>query len=541
VERDGRQRSTAVKGESLSLERDLVAGFGSALGAPADDALGTYIRQGSGLPGGGARLLAWDANSIHAFVFDTQNATGIRGASDMLRGIDEDLHQGRHLGLAPGQVLFAGGGSGVAVVASRDVEECKRRLHRLFAQETRIATCTAADVDLGEGEEGFDSRVRALGRELARQRLLIGPDAEPSVPFFLARCQVCGRRAAALEKRRGEEGGTRLECQPCHDRIQRGKGKIRRENEPTGFEDIADAQGKGFYAVVYLDGNGIGRTITGLKSPLDYASFSEAIDRVLRGSFETLTKRYELGELAEEREGKGRYQLPICGGDDVVAILPGEVAVPFTRDLLTLLEDAADGEPALGASRIGASAGIAIGKVSFPVRHLLAEAEALLTTAKRRVYDDPLVRSALSFAVVTDGSPRSESVEPERWKRAPEELLLSGRPYSLRELATFSRRFRRVKKAGKVGRTQLYALHSHAILGPRQFRNHVLYQIGRREEWQDLVVDLAEAGDRKALLGDPSRCAEQFAPDYSGRRVFDVADMVDLLRHWREPEEVAAP
>jgi hypothetical protein len=161
--------------------------------------------------------------------------------------------------------------------------------------------------------------------------------------------------------------------------------------------------------------------------------------------------------------------------------------------------------------------------------------------AKRRVYDETAARSTLSFAVVTDGSPRSESVEPERWKRAPAELLLSGRPYTLSEFRDFSKRFQVVRKAEKIGHTQLYSLHSHAVLGPRQFRNHVLYQIGRREGWQDLVAELAGVPDRKALLSDPDRCEKQFAPEYGGVRVFDVADMIDLLRHWREPEEAAAP
>jgi hypothetical protein len=183
---------------------------------------------------------------------------------------------------------------------------------------------------------------------------------------------------------------------------------------------------------------------------------------------------------------------------------------------------------------------VAIGHVNFPIRHLLAEAEALLVSAKRRAYADPEARSALSFAVVTDGSPRSESMEPERWLRKKGELLLSGRPYTLGELERLSRRFRTVRKAKGVGRTQLYALSAHAARGPRQFRNHVLYQIGRSEDWQDLVADLAQAQgaqSKQALLRNPDLCAAQLAPIYSGREVFDIADMIDLLRHWREAEE----
>lgn len=517
------------------MERDLLEGFSKALGVPADGALDGYVREGAGGPPGCGRLLAWDANSIHGFVFDTTNATGIRGASEALRSIDKDLRDGSGLGLARGQILFSGGGSGLAVVAEDQVEPVRERLHEIFALETRIATCTVADVELRNGDEGFNRRVRALNRALARDRVLSGPDTEPSVPFFADRCQVCGRRAAAVVKpRRGNPEGRR-ECQPCHDQIERGKQNVRYQGEPSDFSRIADGkrEGEGFYAVLYLDGNGIGRTIGKLASPLEYATFSRILSNLLWDTFHETARRYRLVE--DERSGSalGAYQLPICGGDDVIAILPGDAAVPFARDLTARLEKAADAEPAFRDQRIGASAGVAIGRVDFPIRHLLAEAEGLLKTAKRRVYDDSSVRSALTFSVVTDGSPRIESVEPERWARTGEEMLLSGRPYSMEEIQEFSRRFRIIDQAKKVGRTQLYALQDHALRGRRQFRNHVLYQIGRREEWADLTVALSGGG--KAVLREPDQCERQFVPEYGGRHVFDVADMIDLLDHWREP------
>lgn len=523
------------------MERDLLQGFSKALGVPADGALERYVREGAGGPPGRGRLLAWDANSIHGFVFDTTNATGIRGASDALRTLDEGLRDGKGLGLTKGQVLFSGGGSGLAVVAEGQLETVRERLHEIFALETRIATCTVADVDLKNGDEGFNQRVRAVNRALARDRVLTGPDTEPSVPFFADRCDVCGRRAAAVVKpRRGNPDGRR-ECQPCHDRIEQGKENLRYQGEPSDFSRIADGkrEGEGFYAVLYLDGNGIGRTIGKLVSPLEYATFSRVLSNLLWDTFHETARRYRLVEDQRSGSALGAYQLPICGGDDVIAILPGNAAVPFARDLIARLEKAADAEPAFRGQRIGAAAGVAIGRVDFPIRHLLAEAEGLLKTAKRRVYDDPKVRSALTFSVVTDGSPRIESVEPERWARAGEEMLLSGRPYSMEEIQEFSRRFRIIDQAKKVGRTQLYTLQSHAPRGRRQFRNHVLYQIGRREEWAELTVALGR--EDKAVLRQPDLCERQFAPEYGGRRVFDVADMIELLDHWREPEEEGRP
>jgi hypothetical protein len=522
----------------MSLEEKLLRGFTKAMGVSADDSLRAYLRGSQIRPPANARLLAWDANSIHSFVFDTTNASGIRGASHVLSDLDAALNAGEHLAPNKGQVLFAGGGNGVAVVAEDAVDACTRSLHQLFAERTTTLTCTVASVDLIAGDQPFNDRMRALSGSLARERVLTGPDAEPALPFFAARCRVCGRRAAAVSQPRA--GGERLECQPCNDRIQHAKNLIRGGKESEGFETIADRDGQGFIAVMYLDGNGIGKTVTTLKSPLEYAVFSETIDRVLKSSFKEVAKTYDLLEDVVDQKSRGHYQRPICGGDDVVAILPGNLAVPFTRDLLKRLEEQFEQTPELRGRNLGASAGVAIGKATFPIRYLFTEAESLLGTAKRRFYDakpEAGTRSALSFAVVTDGSPPSESTEPARWKHE-EGPLLSGRPYTLKEFETFSQRFETVRNA-KIGRTQLYALQNQALLGLGQFRNHVLYQIGRHEEWRTLTQALGQGSAEN--LREPNWCEEQFWPKYGGRHVFDVNDMIELLRHWPEPEKEAVP
>ncbi len=544
------------------LSQDLARGFAVALGRDPDGDLGhiePYVRDGRGiLPATGASLLSWDANSIHSFVFDTTNATGIRGASDVLKRIDEQLVTGKALKLHRHQILYAGGGSGLAVVADEAVGSITERLHAFFARKTRLATCSVASAPLVSGDDGFRERVQAADRALARNRLLTGPDAEPMVPFFAERCEVCGRRAAADRPPRGVQQTPRFECDPCRHRIDMGKRNVRFQKEPTDYEAIADDVKGGFFAVLYFDGNGIGRTIQSLKSPLDYAAFSRAIAKVVRESFLDLATDYG---LVEEGGGQGKarpkgtaYQLPICGGDDLVAILPGNVAVPFARDLLTVFEKASEEESSifsrLGIKDLGASAGIAIGHGKFPIRHLLAESEELLKSAKRRVYHDK-VRSALDFAVVTDGSPRTESVEPERWSAEPSDFIQSGRPYALTEFepktkdsasarASFTNRLRVVRGTERqVGRTQLFKLRAVAQSGQAQLRNHVLYQVGRRKEWRELIGGLAgKNGDEaSSVVRDKERVIDQIAPEYGALRVFDLADMIDLYDHWREPIE----
>ena len=491
-----------------------------------------------GIPRDSARLLAWDANSVHGFVFDTTNAAAVRGASHLLKDLDDQLRDGRGLKLKANQILFAGGGSGLAIVEKDRISEVARKLHDLYARKTRVATCTYAAVNAtGDFKEHYND----VQGELARERTRSGPDASPAVPFFVQRCEVCGHRAAAIQQDR--KSGTRPECLVCHHCIQAGKSNRWAEKETSDFETIADP--KGFLAVVYIDGNGIGSRISRLPTPQAYRTFSKALTEIFTDSFDEIVKQFGLKKDDEidpddKRQGKA-YQRPICGGDDLVAILPGHVAMPLARRLLERIETAADGHEGLrheafkDLDPIGAAAGVAIGKVNFPIRHLLEEAEELLGSAKQRVYRDK-VRSALDFAEIGDGTPRRESAKPERL-RGSKSLYQSGRPYSLPELQEFSRRFRIIRDAA-FGRSQLYSLRTYAQSGRAQLRNHVLYQAGRREEWRELIRKLAN--DEGAEL-EKKTCTDQIVPTYSGDAVFDVADMIELLDHWHEPGEGPQP
>jgi hypothetical protein len=511
------------------LKHKLVQGFARALGDDPERPsvqIEEYVRKGSGPLPGRARLLSWDANSIHGFVFDTTNATGIRGASVMLKSLGDKLLEGEAIGIDARQVLFAGGGLGMAVVGEKEYEAVIDGLHRLFAVDTLIATCSTTAVGLEAGIKSFSHQVQAADQEMRQQRAVTGAHAEPAVPFIALRCQVCGKRAASSRKlRRGNR--ERAECEPCFRRIEVGKKDRKGKEEAPDFDEIADRDG--FFAVVYIDGNAIGKRIRKLSSPLDLARFSRTLMEVMNEAFNQEIERYGLQPQPGQEP---RYQLPICAGDDLVAILPGEVAVPMTRDLMRRLENELDARP--GFAGFGTAAGIAIGKATFPVRHLLDEAEALLDRAKQRVYQDQ-VRSAITFAVVTDGSPRAESAEVECWHRGKQTVFFSGLPYSLEEMEVFFARMGGFTRAC-IGRSQLYQVRRHARHGPEQLRNHILFQIGRHEDWQRLIIELAD-GDEQ-VLGDADRCLAQVLQSYGDRRVLDIGDMIELQGHWREPEQL---
>ena len=78
---------------------------------------------------------------------------------------------------------------------------------------------------------------------------------------------------------------------------------------------------------------------------------------------------------------------------------------------------------------------------------------------------------------------------------------------------------------------QTCALPIYFENGPAQLRSQILYQIGRRQEWQKLVAKLSKNSD---VLSSANSCFESVVPRYGGHAVFDFADMLDLFDHWEE-------
>lgn len=523
------------------LLEKLTRGFAAALGRAPDPALLDFVERGKGdqLPVDALRqasLVHWDTNSVHHYIFDTSNAVVVRRASMDLKELDEDLLEGSCIGIEkPEQVLYAGGGNGVAVVPTTSVGEIRTKLHRLYAERTQVATCTVADAPLNG--KPFGQQIAHLKRELARQRTLVGPDAEATIPWFAERCQVCGRRAAAVTAPRGKEGlnkRERVECAPCHRRLAHAR-RDRDHSEAEDFESIAGTSG--VLGVVYLDGNGIGDTISSLRSPYSYRRFSRGIGEVLRHATDTTLEKYNL------KEGKS-YQKPISGGDDLILIVPGDRALPLARDLLRCFIDRCDEDPdgslRLAPRPLGAAVGVALGKAKLPIRHLIDEAEDLLKKgAKQRIYKEQErdLRTALDFNVVDDGSTRRSFAEAARLVNDPPPLALSARPYTLEEFERFSRR--RSILLEHLGGSQLHALRQVAGSGPMQLRSHVLYQIARHDNWKKAAKELV-ALDHDGTghdLGDPLTDADLavacWLPDYSGHRALDVGDLLEVEGYWK--------
>lgn len=268
---------------------------------------------------------------------------------------------------------------------------------------------------------------------------------------------------------------------------------------------IADRSGE--IAMIYADGNNVGRLMATLKTPLEYALISRVLSEA---AIEAV-----LGSLAEVLEPSGSvhpFEILTIGGDDLLLLVPGdralavalEIGQRFERDVSTALEQVfaalgmseylADAQPlagryqrsgvpqidALAAARplLGMSAGVVVARDNTPIFHLRNLSEELLKSAKKKArkhvkennYGGAVDFMALrAVSIVAD---RIEDFRKQALLSKPDNRGLTGqtdaagrvttisltaRPYSWHELAGLLATVRALR-AARVSASQLYRL-----------------------------------------------------------------------------------
>ena len=157
-------------------------------------------------------LVLFDADRIKEFVFATGRLKEIRGGSQIVRDATDAAEIGKALGLAPDQIVFAEGGSGLLLAAdANSARDLGRRLALRYKGLTHGATLTAVAEPLGDdfGETiGRAARRLRLAKDDVRQR------RQPAQSPFTQPCTSCGTQPAASTYRRGA-GATERLCDAC--------------------------------------------------------------------------------------------------------------------------------------------------------------------------------------------------------------------------------------------------------------------------------------------------------------------------------------
>lgn len=530
--------------DSIQVQQNVKQALTHLLG---DQEAAVWVLEGRGVealrrfPEKGIALVSFDVDRIKEFVLASLRPLEIQGASEIVKDLSRDRplpwHQPPELpscsvyrileeeGLGAEHVLFAGGGTGLLIVATDKASRIADTVRSRFAKASEVGSCTVvwrafsphelvAGPDLPtpppalppglrlcrsdtDGACPFGRIVQLLADDLrqAKEERLDPPIAP--LPGILRRCDGCGVRAA--EKPWQFEDRSDWLCAPCYHHRQRGRLERRwlekEKPELETAESINDIVGpeaeRGYIAVIYADANGMGQMLFAMERMADYALFSQTVTEV----FDTV-----IADIVQGFNLKGRYQAPILGGDDLLLLVPAgkaaEIVASLRERVKAQFSTRADALPPAQETvagllrQITLSVGFAIVPAHFNIRFSVDYAEALLRRAKEARYDSETEMEWVDWMVVKDGSPLSLHIKELRdtvYRRRQEgqwSLDLTARPVPIsrfREIVDWIEQLQR----HEVPRHQLKALQELLqTQSPEAARLNIRYQWLRVDEWR---------------------------------------------------------
>lgn len=453
---------------------------------------------------GGVALLSADTDRTQEYVFESSRLPEIRGGSLLLTDLNESearvedgvprnikgvfekygLPQGTIGDDPPGCIVYAGGGSLLALVPSRIANDLACEIEELFPREADLATITCVWRKVGAADMAQFNQVMAV-QELALKRAkgLKAPRPFLETMPFAQRCRSCGQRSATTTLTIG--GSDHVICGPCLIKYNYGRGQARgrwlrefddfldREKLRDGFygpceedgfpiappNDLGDigvaARGKksGYIGFIYADGDEVGDYVQSRTTAQAYREASDRLvtatrESVFRALADSLTVRPITRLSADTGEKENVCLIPFeiitIGGDDVLLIVPADAALNVACHLSRYF-----GEEMARAEReeertLTMSVGVVLAQHQTPVRTLRNLAGQLLKhgakVRRRQTKKDGRPEACIDFLVLksqamlgsTVGELRSEP--PYLIEEAGEKLLLTHSPYTLSEL-----------------------------------------------------------------------------------------------------------
>jgi len=588
---------------TVDIERwiaDVLTPLREHAGGEADDRLRPLLDQEV------VELLVADTDRTQDYVFESAKLPEIRGASEML----DELNQGWprdgyragdgrapenmreifiHLGLptrrskndqSPECIVYAGGGSLLALVPSGYGVPLAAAVERLYPEQTGTATITGdwrpvtprmvLEGYPGDGKAHFGSLVRWASTWLRRRKEDKSPGPFYEAPPHAVRCRSCKQRPAHKVYRYpdGEEWPI---CIVCHNKIEwigrrpgrwrwikefdrrlspEQRGRYYHEGEYTrdtvrmaqDLSDIGRACGvrEGYVGFIYLDGDGVGEYMLNHPTPQTYKEASTylteaALDAVVDAIVSAPLRVTKVGRPGQSEQAPIHpFEIITVGGDDVVLIVPADVALPVAARISQGFSDR------MGVGKPTMSAGVVIADEHNPVRVLLQLSKELLRQAKRaRPQGNGPQLGMMDFHVLLSQDMLAEKVGevrghfPYRLAAVDEHgrpiyLQLLGRPYTAPQMSALWEALQELAKKG-FSKSQMHRLAEMLLGGRRSSTLFYAYQKARRET-KEAYEALDEVVRAARPLNDESDPEPWFELEGNrcykfGTAVWDIAEL----------------
>jgi hypothetical protein len=394
-------------------------------------------------------LVLFEASNITRFIFVTNKRRENAGASELITYLDRKwvleaasrafpgFGDGWRIENDPAEMLVAGAGSVKILV--RDGGQARDLVTAVTLSALREApgldVCGMVSEPFEWSQPGALATVsRRLHEEFGDARAgRPGPDHRFQRLPVIDECATTGLPAAGVLRQQD----SRLE--PRSQESMRKWEAYGRKDDGDGLQRLAAAAGTRpaalgkivrfledqaeWSAVVYADGNGLGevfRKFGALATGDDnraYADelrgFSDQLARCTRQAFEQAAATLRADVPGDQLVGGELPVLPlVLGGDDVIAVCDGGVALPFAARYLRAFEQLTAQAPQIcgplgrggRGDRVAGCAGVAIVKRHFPFTSAAGLAYQLMREAKAVKDHVTVPCSAISFEVLYDST-----------------------------------------------------------------------------------------------------------------------------------------
>ena len=343
-------------------------------------------------------LISGDADKISNFINQSLRLPDLRARSELIKKATEETREHLSIFLGPECVLFAAGGSFLALCPPELAEKALEEARERFEKATRGRVSITVSYTVKRGDEFlknfggiWESSHRQMRLEKSR-RLLID---EVVIDENLEVCDVCKMKPWTRE----DEQRVLPTVPPRKERLCESCWELRKSGKGVWLNDLKENECN-YVACIRADGDDIGRVLSGrnfreenkASTPSRISTLSDIIHRTCEKELEEIAKRF-----------RGR---PVfAGGDDFLAFTPGKVGLKVAREAASKFREEMAGKCTM-------SAGVAIFHYKLPVYVGVEVAGYLLKRAKECGKDK------VAFAVIGGSGVTSselEKIKPRTW------------------------------------------------------------------------------------------------------------------------------
>lgn len=358
-----------------------------------------------------------DTISIQQYVYGSNKLQENIGASHIVANeiyalLDKD------------NILYQGGGNAVLLfddesVAKKFINSYSLEISKRYSGiKLAFGILENFDDTLGHYQESMNQMHKSLQRNKSENYIQVNPFK----PGIVADCTQTGEAAMELKHEKVLSNSSIIK----HNYAERGNTSLAENFEsklgnyrfPSEFEKLGQIEGKGYIAIVHIDGNGIGQKFKDCKSPEETISLSSDIKKITKRVLEKVCARitHNLEKLKEElplklEENTLPFRPLVVGGDDVTVVTEGRLGIYFAELFIQEFKTEEISFPG-GKIKMEACAGISIIKTKYPFFLGYTKAEEILSKAKKwgrakhqeNKVQNILYPSCLSFQVQAAGN-----------------------------------------------------------------------------------------------------------------------------------------